>query len=155
LASLIYNTRNGNLQLVASEAPGGLINQFALKSADEFSLPPTMVVDGVTMNTNDFLGVATTSNLIFSAAATAGVGGVIDLGNILPAGLDFQSVSDALTFQAYTSPDTAAELRFFQVFVVNVPEPSAVALALAGMSVVLSTRLFLPKQRSTCLSPLS
>lgn len=148
LATLTYNMTNGNVKLDPSSAPGGRISAFRLASNMAFSVPETMTVNGVTVNTSVFLSTANESNLRFTATPAGAFRGIADLGSILPPGLDFVSLASLFTFQTYSSPATGGEVRFFR-YVIVVPEPATGTIGLLGAGLL----LFFPLRRNSWKRP--
>ena len=73
LATAIYNPDTGNLKLDARSAPGGVIDDFRIQMigvlGGAFSLQPTMTVDGVVVNTLDFVTPVFSSGLTYNDTA--------------------------------------------------------------------------------------
>ncbi len=132
LATLSYNPANGDVKIDADRAPGGVITSFNLISRNPaFFMPqPTMTVDGVVVQTDEFLAVASSRYLTYKGGgATDGFQGVIDFGPVLPAGLDSPALHKVFYSDWYSSPNTTLSRRVFRVLVV-VPEPASVVIAL-------------------------
>ena len=124
MATFNYDPQTGSVKIDASVAPGGAVNIFKMTFAtDVFSLPATIVVDGTTVETTRFLRRANENELFYDDRNGPGFSVELDLGPILPVGLDYVSLHDVLVNQVYASPATGRAQRLFSL-VIAVPEPS-------------------------------
>ncbi len=126
LGTLYYDPRTGSVQIDGGTAPGGAINFFQLNSSPgAFSIPDTVYVDGVPSDSSEFFSSANPNLIRYNDIGGPGFGGVLDMGNLLPAGLDFHELHELFLNKAYRSPTTTAA-RYLNLEVV-VPEPSSLA----------------------------
>jgi predicted esterase len=132
LATAIYNPSTGNLKIDARKAPGGTINDFSLNFRFPFDLQPTMVVDGVTVVTEDFISQLTSRSIEFDQNFSSSFGGIADFGKILPPDLSFEDLHLRLAAHQYSSPATGNTSRILRV-IFEVPEPTSVALICIGI----------------------
>ena len=125
-ADLVYDPSNGNVTLDASDTNSGQLISFVVGTdANDMD---------TSSSTLPFIDVGTnTDNTPFQIGQTdplnQGAGPQIDLGNILPVGMDLQSLSDYLTIAEY-----ASELgQGGTLDLVVVPEANASLMALLGL----------------------
>lgn len=135
LADWQYDPATGDVRIDAGQAPGGSIDilNFSVNQLDLLTLPETIRVDGVAVPAADVLRVSRIS-LDYNARATGGFSGVMEIPGLLPAGLDFLSLSAVTSRQFYFSPETGNNRRFFNLTTLAVPEPTAAGLlVIAGL----------------------
>ena len=124
-----------NLKLDARSAPGGTVDDFELqlmlRAAVPFSLQPTMTVDGVVINTPDFVTQSASRgpraspglNLTYNGTSIEGFGGIADFGTVMPTGLSLRELHHNLAVHTYSTPATGSEERTFRL-IMEVPEPA-------------------------------
>ena len=119
LAQLLYDPATGSVEIDANSAPGGIITSFTLLPhtplwGEPVHFQPTTIdnINGVPIDS---------SESAIQWSSTAGFSGVVDLGNILPSGLDFFQLHDSLQHTVYRSPTVTDTDRVFVLGVV--PEP--------------------------------
>ena len=132
LATVTYDPVSGSLKLDTSQAPGGTIDFFLLRTFDLFSLQPTMSVNGETVATLDFVSNTNDNRLTFNDTFADSFSGVADFGPILPSGLSRQELYGFLARHWYRSPDTGDGSRTFRLLMA-VPEPSTLLLGATGI----------------------
>ena len=125
-ADLVYDPSNGNVTLSANDTDTGQVISFVI-ATDQNNM--------VTANTKfPFFDVGTnTDNTPFQIGQTdplnQGAGPLVDLGNVLPVGMDLAALSDYLTLAEYASDLGAGGT----LDLIVVPEPSAIGLAVLGL----------------------
>ncbi|MCA9169041.1 MAG: hypothetical protein KDB23_15310 [Planctomycetales bacterium] len=110
LARLLYDPSNGNVKVDAESGPGGAISSMSISTSVDLRPAAVTEIDGDTL---------TMSNRSLRYTATgAGFSGVVDLGNILPEGLDFTQLHTSIISKSYDSPASATSKRTFRLVVV-------------------------------------
>ncbi|MCA9262185.1 MAG: prolyl oligopeptidase family serine peptidase [Planctomycetales bacterium] len=127
LAKLYYDPATGDTSIDASTAPGGVISRFYV-GLDPTSTPTLTEINGDPLTIRG-------NSLFYDARSSAGFSGIIDLGPILPMGMDFVELHRFMRVPfKYDSPFSTTQGRLFQLVVV--PEPSAVGLSLGVMAIL-------------------
>lgn len=139
MGTLYYDPLTGSVQIDANRAPGGAIDFLLLNSNPAaFTIPDTVYLDGVAIDTDAFFDSASETSIRYNDFGGAGFSGVLDLGPLLPTGLDFSELHDVFSAKVYRSPSTTA-LRYISLDVVTpIPEPSSlpfVGVAVSGLYV--------------------
>ena len=132
-ADLVYDPTTGNVTIDASDTDTGLLISFVV-GTDQNNMDTTE-------SELPFIDVGTnTDNQPFQIGQTdplnQGAGPSVDLGNILPTGMDLNALSDYLTIAEYASALGSGGTLDLRV----VPEPSTLVLLLAGALLLLRTR---------------
>ena len=130
IADLRYDPTTGNITLDASEAAGAVITSFQLENgtnafiAGNYNSLVGGTFGGAFEDVSD--SVAADSDLTF-----VGLGGLLDLGNIAPTGLDLAQLEALLTNAVYVGSLGSGNQTFDLVVI---PEPTSLALlALGGL----------------------
>ena len=136
LAKLLYNPIDGSVSVDATSAPSGLITEFELtpftpRRGQALEFLPTSVdqINGVPLES---------SETMISWSSGEGMRGVVNLGPILPTGLDFRDFHASVDRTVYLSPTPSGSERVFVLAVV--PEPAATALVLTACCLAASIR---------------
>ena len=137
---LIYDPESGNVTLDASDAASGVVLSFVLGTGQD-NMRSENFVQSADGSAGPFIDVGTnTDATAFQIGQTdplgQGAGPTIDLGDILPAGMDQAGLSEYLTLAQYASALGAGG----ELDLVVVPEPSSISLILLGL-LVLRVRL--------------
>ncbi|TWT96026.1 hypothetical protein Pla108_31070 [Botrimarina colliarenosi] len=127
-----YDPNTGTVRIDARQAPGGVVSIFNLSvnQLDAINVPANVVIDGVVTPTTEVLR---TSRISVDYNDPEGFDGVMEIPGLLPTGLDFLSLSAITSRQFYFSPDTGTNRRFFNLTIVEIPEPVGALLALVGV----------------------
>jgi poly(3-hydroxybutyrate) depolymerase len=136
--TLEYDQASGTVTIDSSRAPGGLLSfvRIVPSTGNALRVPSEVLVNGVATPTSTFFTQASPTQLTYAAAGTAGIAGVLELPSLLPAGLSYQQVHAFVLQQFYRSPASGTAFRYFDVRVVEVPEPRTVVTAIAAIVVV-------------------
>lgn len=129
IADLIYDPSSGNVTLDASEAAGAILTNYVLKNADGTFIPGNWnaVLPG-------FFDTATAFEISESDGTGAGVAGLLDLGDILPTGMDQAALAAYLTDASYVG-QLGSGVGEFELVVI--PEPASLALlGLGGLLLI-------------------
>ena len=125
-ADLIYDPTTGNVTLDASDTAAGQIISFVIGTdqndlrTSEADLP---FIDAGTNTDNTTFQIGQTDPL------NQGAGPLVDIGNILPTGMDLAALSNYLTIAEYASELGSGGTLDLRV----VPEPSSLVLGLFGL----------------------
>ena len=130
---LIYDPESGNVTLDASDAASGVVLSFVLGTGQD-NMRSENFVQSADGSAGPFIDVGTnTDATAFQIGQTdplgQGAGPTIDLGDILPAGMDQAGLSEYLTLAQYASALGAGG----ELDLIVVPEPSTLALILFGL----------------------
>ena len=125
-ADLVYDPANGNVTIDASDTAAGQIISFVIGTDQNNMDTSATVVPFIDAGTN-------TDNTPFQIGQTdplnQGAGPLVDIGNVLPTGMDLTALSEYLTIAEYASELGAGGTLDLRV----VPEPSGLVLALFGL----------------------
>ena len=132
-AILRYQASNGQVWLKADEATGGAITSFQLENAAGTFVPANFTgpTDG---SFGGSLKEATASVLAdtdLTLAGSAGTGGLISLGAVLPPGMDLAGLTAYLKTAVYTGQPGSGQMQFTPEILVDVTPPM-----LAGTNIV-------------------
>lgn len=112
LAQLVYDPANGNVKIDAEKAPGGMISKMTLEVPRRVSfIPPE-----ITEINGDELSVSDTE-IQYTANNADGFVGILNLGNILPPGLNYLELHDSLSVFQYASPASTSRDRTFRLMI--------------------------------------
>ena len=132
-ADLVYDPATGNATIDASDTGSGMIISFVLGTDQNNMNTTESILPFIDAGTN-------TDNQPFQIGQTdplnQGAGPLVDLGNILPSGLDLAGLEDYLTLAEYASElgqGGTLDLRI-------VPEPSSLILLMVGLIALLRRR---------------
>ena len=123
-ADLVYDPVTGNVTIDASETASGKVISFVIGTDQndmDTSATKTPFIDVGTNTDNTPFQIGQTDPL------NQGAGPLVDLGNILPTGMDKDTLFEYLTIAEY-----ASELGAGGTLDLVIPEPSGLALALFG-----------------------
>ena len=123
---LVYDPESGNVTLDANDAASGVVVSFVIGTDHDNMDAANFDRPFIDVGTNTD---ATAFQMGQTDPLNQGAGPLVDLGNILPTGLDQQGLSDYLTLAQYASALGAGG----ELDLVVVPEPSSVALILMGL----------------------
>ena len=132
-ADLVYDPATGNVTIDASDTAAGQIISFVIGTDQNNMDTSATVVPFIDAGTN-------TDNTPFQIGQTdplnQGAGPLVDIGNVLPTGMDLTALSEYLTIAEYASELGAGGTLDLRV----VPEPSSMVLALFGVFGLLRRR---------------
>jgi hypothetical protein len=120
LADLVYDPSTGNVTLDASEASGSVITNYVLRNGtSSFAFANfTPVLPGV-------FDTKTATEISESDGSGAGVGGLLNLGNIFPTGMTVTQLQSYLTTASYVG-QLGSGVQTLDLTVI--PEPTTLAL---------------------------
>ena len=125
-ADLVYDPATGNVTIDASDTAAGQIISFVIGTDQNNMDTSATVVPFIDAGTN-------TDNTPFQIGQTdplnQGAGPLVDIGNVLPTGMDLTALSEYLTIAEYASELGVGGTLDLRV----VPEPSSIALAAIGL----------------------
>ena len=125
-ADLVYDPATGNVTLDASDTAAGQLISFVIGTDQNNMNTEATQVPFIDAGTN-------TDNTPFQIGQTdplnQGAGPLVDIGNVLPTGMDLVALSEYLTIAEYASELGVGGTLDLRV----VPEPSGLALALFGL----------------------
>ena len=125
-ADLVYDPATGNVTIDASDTAAGQIISFVIGTDQNNMDTSATVVPFIDAGTN-------TDNTPFQIGQTdplnQGAGPLVDIGNVLPTGMDLTALSEYLTIAEYASELGAGGTLDLRV----IPEPSGLVLALFGL----------------------
>ena len=125
-ADLVYDPATGNVTIDASDTAAGQIISFVIGTDQNSMNTEATEVPFIDVGTN-------TDNTPFQIGQTdplnQGAGPLVDIGNVLPTGMDLTALSEYLTIAEYASELGAGGTLDLRV----VPEPSGLVLALFGL----------------------
>lgn len=155
LADLIYEPVTGNVKLDASEAPGAVVTSFQLENATNAFLPGNYISLNGTAGFGGAFEDATTAVIGDSDGTFVGFGGVVDLGNIFPAGLDPNGVAALLTTASFVG-QAGSGIQTLDIVIAAVQNPptrvpvtSPVGLAALGAAFALGGMLIARRRLPT------
>ena len=123
---LVYDPVSGNVTLDASDAASGVVISFVIGTDQQNMVPANLNIPFIDVGTNTD---ATTFQIGQTDPLNTGSGPTVDLGNILPTGMDLTALSDYLTLAEYASAlGSGGELDLRVV-----PEPSSFVLLAIGL----------------------
>jgi hypothetical protein len=129
-ATLRYQASNGQVWLKADEATGGIITSFQLENAAGTFVPANFT--GPTGGSfGGSLKEATTSVLAdtdLTLAGSAGTGGLISLGAVLPPGMDLAGLTAYLKTAVYTGQLGSGQMQFTLEVLVDSTPPTLVGI---------------------------
>ena len=125
-ADLVYDPATGNVTIDASDTAAGQIISFVIGTDQNNMDTSATVVPFIDAGTN-------TDNTPFQIGQTdplnQGAGPLVDIGNVLPTGMNLTALSEYLTIAEYASELGAGGTLDLRI----VPEPSGLVLALFGL----------------------
>jgi predicted peptidase len=110
LARLLYSPATGSVTIDADSAPGGRISRMQLSSTVSFLPAAVSEIHGDELTVSD-------RSIRYSASGD-GFSGTLNLGNILPAGLDHEGLHHTLQSFRYDSPAASSRNRPFRLVTV-------------------------------------
>ena len=148
-ARLIYDPITGRVTIDVSQTDSGRLISFVLATDDNSLRPENLIASG-DGSSGPFFDVGTnTDSTAFQIGQTdplnQGVGPIIELGSIFPAGMTQEEFNDYLSLADYASElGVGGEFDLIYGFI---PEPSGFALITMGMLMLVRRRKIMLRQR--------